>query len=150
MTPDDILTIIEALTLAVAVVCIIIAIAAAGIAARNQWRRQVWSTAFYIASEHPTLLAEVAAEEGWEGPAEKTVVALDAMSHDDLLDQAITAREEVTALAEEIEDTKSGHDAEMVAARLELRREVKRADREERAKRRHWKTITRLKREAAS
>lgn len=115
---------------------------------RKAWRDGIWARAYVLAHDHPALVVEVVDDLGLV-VASPPAATIDAMSHTELVDTVLAHEEHEAQLAAEIEDTITGKNAELAAARAQLRAEHVERERQERAKRRHWATINRLKSEAS-
>lgn len=144
---------------AVVLVCVILAIGCliwlvVTIAhlARTRYRQTIWTNAMRLAVVAPELVAQVAAEvEALEDPepaihaAAEHVVSIDELPHDALVETVLTAEARQADLIVQVQNTQTDAITLVAEALGVAEAQTTEAARQERAKRRHWVTVKRLK-----
>lgn len=137
---------------ALAVGCLVWLIVTITHLARTHYRNTVWRNAVRLAVTAPDLVAQVAAEaEQAEDPepaihaAAEHVASIDELPHDALVETVLTQEAREADLIVQVQNTQT--DAiTLVAQALGIAdAQTTEADRQARAKRRHWSTVKRLK-----
>jgi len=116
--------------------------------ARNRYRRRVWQNAVRLAAIAPELVAEVAAAEDPEPAihaAAEHVASIDELPHAALVETVLTQEAREADLLEQVQNTQTDAITLVAEALTVADAAATEAARQERAKRRHWTTVKRLK-----
>jgi len=120
--------------------------------ARNRYRRRVWENAVRLAALAPELVAEVAAEAEAADDSEPAIAAavehvttIDSLPHAQLVETVLMQEAREAELVQQVQATQTDAIALVAEALTVADAATTEAARQERAKRRHWTTVKRLK-----